>query len=133
MCIRDRPHYTPQQYQALKAPVVDHQALKAPALTSRPDVSAAPDAERGRRAIAQYACIACHEIPGVIDRGAAVGPPLDGVGARQFLAGVLPNTPENMVRWLRSPPAVNPRTAMPELGLSERDARDIAAYLSTLR
>lgn len=63
---------------------------------------------------------------------APVGPPLAGISARGFLGGVLPNTPENLVRWLRAPQEINPRTAMPDLGVSERDARDIAAYLATL-
>jgi zinc transporter ZupT len=55
------------------------------------------------------------------------------IGTRGFIAGVLPNTPQNMVRWLRHPQAVSPKSAMPDLGVTEPDARDIAAYLSTLR
>jgi cytochrome c1 len=46
---------------------------------------------------------------------------------------MLPNTPENLVRWLRDPQKLNPRTAMPDLGVTERDAQDIAAYLYTLK
>jgi mono/diheme cytochrome c family protein len=117
------PAYTPQAYRALEAPPLARRAA-AP--------SAPPDAERGRRALSQYACIACHQIPGV-DHGAAVGPPLQGVATRAALAGVVANTPDNLVRWLLDPQQVNPRTAMPNLGLTERDARDIVAYLSTLR
>jgi hypothetical protein len=55
----------------------------------------------------------------------------EGDGTRGFIAGVLPNTPENMVRWLRHPQAVNQKSAMPDLGVTERDALGIAAYLST--
>jgi cytochrome c1 len=55
------------------------------------------------------------------------------MASRGFIAGVLPNSPENMVRWLRQPQSVDPRSAMPDLGVSERDARDIAAYLSSLK
>jgi hypothetical protein len=62
-----------------------------------------------------------------------VGPPLDRIATRKYIAGMLPNTAENMLRWLRTPQDVNPRTAMPDLGVSERDARDMAAYLYTLR
>ena len=51
---------------------------------------------------------------------------------RAVIAGVLPNTPENLVRWLRAPQEVSPHNAMPDLGLTERDARDIAAFLRTL-
>ena len=64
---------------------------------------------------------------------ASVGPPLGRIATREYIAGMLPNTPANMVRWLRHPAEVNPRTAMPDLGVTERDARDMAAYLYTLK
>lgn len=85
--------------------------------------------DRGRAAIERYGCAACHTIPGVPSYGANVGPPLSAFAERSYIAGVLPNTPANMVRWLRDPPRVDPRTAMPRLGLDEREAADIAAYL----
>lgn len=91
------------------------------------------DAARGRLAIGQYGCPACHTIPGWPGREARVGPPLEGIAARATLGGVLRNSPENMIRWLRSPQAVAPLTAMPDLGVTERDAQDIAAYLGTLK
>ena len=72
-------------------------------------------------------------IPGIVGSNAPVGPPLAGVASRQMLGGVLPNSPENMVRWLRDPQKIAPLTAMPDLGVTERDAHDIAAYLATLR
>lgn len=95
-------------------------------------VVAAADPERGRTALHQYACITCHRVPGVTGPDTYVGPPLARMARRSFIAGVLPNTPENMVRWLREPGSVSPGTLMPDLGLTERDARDIAAYLATL-
>lgn len=85
--------------------------------------------ERGRVAIERYGCVSCHAIPGVLGYGANVGPPLHGMADQAYVAGVIANTPENLVRWLRNPPAVDPRTAMPNLGVSEREARDMAAYL----
>jgi cytochrome c2 len=91
------------------------------------------DAERGKVAIHQYACTTCHLVPGIVGPHAPVGPPLGRIGTREYIAGMLPNTPENMLRWLRVPQDVNPRTAMPNLGVTERDARDMAAYLYTLR
>lgn len=93
----------------------------------------AGDAERGRHVLQEYACIVCHEIPGVVGASAPVGPPLAQMGMRSFIAGVLPNTPENMVRWLRAPEKFVPDGAMPDLGVSERDATDMAAYLDSLR
>jgi cytochrome c2 len=92
-----------------------------------------PSAERGRRAIYQYACVTCHAIPGIVGSNAPVGPPLAGMAARGFIAGVLPASTDNLVWWLRAPHLVSERNAMPDLGVTEQDARDIAAYLMTLR
>ncbi len=87
------------------------------------------EAGRGKAAIERYGCPACHTIPGIPGYGANVGPPLGRLASRAYLAGVLPNLPPNLVRWLRDPQAVAPRTVMPNLGVSEADARDMAAYL----
>jgi cytochrome c1 len=62
-----------------------------------------------------------------------VGPPLDNIASRTMLAGVLPNTPQNLVHWLQAPQSVVPGNAMPDMELNDHDARDIAAYLETLR
>ena len=94
---------------------------------------AGADAERGRIAIQQYGCVACHAVPGVRNPGGNVGPPLAGLAKRGYIGGVLPNTPDELVRWLLDPPGIDPRTAMPNVGLNEADAKDIAAYLYTLR
>ena len=91
------------------------------------------DAGRGRAAIERHGCVACHVIPGIDNPGSNVGPPLDKVATRGYIAGVLANTPSNMQRWLRDPPGVDPLTAMPNLGLTEQEASDIAAYLYTLK
>ena len=88
---------------------------------------------RGREAMRKYGCQSCHTIPGVTGTKALVGPPLAGIAGRSFIGGVLTNSPENMIKWLRDPPAAAPRTAMPKLGVTEKDARDMAAYLYTLR
>lgn len=99
------------------------------------DRRTAPDdtIERGRIAMQQYGCISCHVIPGVTGAKKEVGPSLAGIASRSYIAGVLPNTTENMVRWLRFPQEVDPLTAMPPLGVNEQDARDMAAYLKQLR
>lgn len=87
------------------------------------------DPDRGRRLIAERGCTACHTVPGVSGPASRVGPPLGNMARQAYVAGLLPNTPENLVRWLMDPPAVNPRTAMPDTGLQRADAEDIAAYL----
>ena len=96
-------------------------------------VNRGADAARGRAAIERRGCVACHVIPGIDSPGSNVGPPLHDIATRGYIAGVLANTPENMRRWLRDPPAVDPLTAMPDLHLSEQEAGDIAAYLYTLK
>ncbi len=89
--------------------------------------------EQGRERIRRYGCGTCHTIPGIATAHGLVGPPLAGVASRAYLAGKLPNSPENLVRWVQHPQQVDTRTAMPELGIGDQDARDIAAYLYTLR
>jgi cytochrome c2 len=88
--------------------------------------------ERGRLALTQYACHACHKIPGVTGSDVFVGPPLKGIAGRKFIAGRLPNTADNLVRWIRDPKQVDPLTAMPMLGVTEADANDMTAYLLSM-
>ena len=88
---------------------------------------------RGVEAINRYGCASCHTIPGVPGATALVGPNLQQVASRMYLAGVLPNTLDNMVRWLQHPRDVDPLTAMPNLNVTDADARDIASYLYTLK
>ena len=87
------------------------------------------DPSRGAAYIEREGCGACHEIPGIPGAHGRVGPSLEGVGVRVFLAGVVPNTPDNLVHWIRAPRELSPRTAMPNLGLDDGAARDIAAFL----
>jgi cytochrome c len=88
---------------------------------------------RGKEVIRQYGCGSCHTIPGIRGAHAIGGPSLEWVASRMYIAGVLPNTPENMLRSLQNPPAVQPFTARPDMGVTETDARDIAGYPYTLR
>jgi cytochrome c len=89
--------------------------------------------ERGREKIRKYGCASCHTIPGLAEADSLVGPPLKNIAGRTYVGGVLSNTPDNMIRWIQNPPGVDPLTAMPNLGVSEEDARDIASYLYTLK
>jgi cytochrome c len=52
---------------------------------------------------------------------------------RQYLAGRLPNTPDNMARWIQHPQSISPGNVMPELGVGDAEARDIVAYLYSRR
>lgn len=87
------------------------------------------DAEAGRAAIAAYGCGSCHFIEGVRNAVAYVGPPLIEYEQRHYIAGNLPNTPDNLIYWIQFPQLVEPGTAMPDLDVTETDARNIAAYL----
>jgi len=89
--------------------------------------------DRGRTAIGKYGCAACHTIPGIENANATVGPPLSNIAVRGFLGGHLANSPDNMMKWIQHPQAVDPKNAMPELGVTDQDARDITAYLYTMR
>jgi cytochrome c len=91
------------------------------------------DPARGPALMRKYGCQTCHTIPGVIGANGLVGPPLAGIASRSYIGGVLPNAPDNMLRWIRDPKAVDPLTAMPNTGVTPSDARHITAYLYTLR
>ncbi len=96
-------------------------------------IVAGGNAQHGPKPITAFGCGACHTVPGVRDANGNVGPPLTRFGDRTYIAGVLRNTPSNLVRWIRDPQGVVPGNAMPNMGVSEAEARDIAACLYTLR
>ncbi|MCB0107723.1 MAG: c-type cytochrome, partial [Caldilineaceae bacterium] len=91
------------------------------------------DVARGRVLAKEYGCNSCHVIPGISGHKAWAAPPLTAWAERQYIAGSLPNTPENLIAWLSDPQAINPESAMPNLQLPEQDVLDIGAYLYTLR
>jgi cytochrome c len=92
---------------------------------------AGDNASRGAAAIGRYGCGSCHTVKGVPGANGLVGPPLNGIGSRMYVAGMLENTPENLTAWIFDPKAINPKTAMPKVGASEQEASDIAAFLRT--
>jgi len=87
--------------------------------------------QHGRQLVRATGCTGCHEIPHVSGANGTVGPPLNSLARRVYI-GVALNTPENLIRWLRDPRSIDPMAAMPNVGLSEQDARDVAAFLYTL-
>ncbi|MFA9477384.1 cytochrome c family protein [Phycisphaerales bacterium AB-hyl4] len=89
------------------------------------------DPQRGRDAIIAHGCGACHTIPGIRTADGRVGPQLADLRNQIYIAGHLPNTPDNLAHWLQAPRDIRPGTAMPNLGVTEQEARDIAAYLYT--
>jgi cytochrome c2 len=91
------------------------------------------DARSGQAEIRKYGCNTCHEISGIPGARGLIGPPLDGIAQQYYIAGELPNTPGNLMLWIQHPRQVEAHTAMPEMGVTEQDSRDIAAYLYILR
>jgi mono/diheme cytochrome c family protein len=131
--VEHMPALSPAEYQRWDRSMPDRPAGTLPAVAAPSNPAMVGDARAGRLAIDQYLCATCHQIPGIVGANRHVGPPLNGIGTRKYIAGILPNTQQNMVRWLRHPTAVDPLSAMPDLGVTEKDAHDIAAYLYTLK
>ncbi len=124
-------------WMAAKQTELRHWYQKGP-VDAKPDWSAMQfdvlhgDAENGRTLLTQFGCGACHVIPGVAGARGTVGPSLEGLADRAYIAGVLTNRPGDLTRWLINPPLFSPQTAMPDLGVTEADATDMVAYLYTL-
>lgn len=127
--VKHLPTLSPSEYKAQQPGATP--AQRQPVAASA-GAQAKGDPKAGLHAIYQYLCVTCHAIPGTVEGKPNVGPPLGSVASRRYLGGVLLNTPENMVRWLMNPQAIDPRSAMPDLHVTEKDARDIAAYLYSL-
>ncbi|WP_407181381.1 c-type cytochrome [Bradyrhizobium sp. STM 3562] len=85
--------------------------------------SRAPDVLR------RYGCAGCHTISGIPGADGQVGPPLSGLIHRVYIGGVATNTPDHLVRWIVAPQSLSPNSVMPASGISEAEARDVAAYL----
>jgi cytochrome c len=90
------------------------------------------DPERGAELVQSYDCVSCHYIPGVEGPHGTNAPGLQLWKNRSFVAGAAPNRPENVIAFLMDPESIQPGSAMPNLGLSEEEARHITAYLFTL-
>lgn len=106
---------------------------KGPTPSTPTSEPSAGNVVRGQSLLAQYQCGACHVIPNIpVARGIA-GPPLNNFGQRSYIAGHIPNNSELLTQWIIDPRSLAPTTTMPSMGVSTKDARDIAAYLHTLR
>ncbi|HLI16990.1 MAG TPA: cytochrome c oxidase assembly protein [Rhodanobacteraceae bacterium] len=91
------------------------------------------EAQHGARLIQHYGCGSCHTIPGINGANGLVGPPLTHWSQRSYIAGVLPNDPSNLAFWIQHPQEVIKGVDMPDMGIKEREAAAIAAYLDTIK
>jgi cytochrome c len=87
------------------------------------------DPMRAPSIMTRYGCAGCHTIPDVPGADGKVGGSLAGLRQRVFIAGVVPNTADNLINWIVRPQAFSPRSAMPATGISPGEARDVAAWL----
>jgi cytochrome c len=87
------------------------------------------DPDKAPALLRRYGCSGCHTIPGLAGADGKVAPPLEGLRKRVYIAGKVQNTPENLIRWIVSPQALAPGSAMPQTGINESEARDVAAFL----
>ncbi len=86
----------------------------------------------GAALFARSACVGCHTIRGV--SAGVIGPDLTHFGSRGTVAaGILPSTLDNVAAWVKDPPALKPGVKMPALGLTDEQARAVAAYLLSLK
>ena len=120
---------------AIFAVVVSACAAGVAASGSRAPAQMVPggDPERGRQVLQAYGCGSCHTIPGVAGATGRVAPPLNDWGTRTTILGLVPNTPEQLIQWIRAPETLRSGTTMLNVGVTEEDARQMAAYLYTLR
>jgi cytochrome c len=87
------------------------------------------DPDQGRKLIQAYGCGSCHVIPGIPGAKSSVGPSLAAIASQSYVGGVVQHTPENLIRWIQDPQRIDSLSAMPNLGLTESQARHVAAYL----
>lgn len=91
------------------------------------------DPQRGEGLVQRYGCGGCHRMPGTDGAVGKRAPSLESIAVEPYISGNLPNTPENLMRWIQSPRSIRPQTKMPELGIGHAEARDITTYLYSLR
>lgn len=97
------------------------------------NVPASADADVGKQLIQSYGCGTCHTIPDVAGADGRVGPSLEDFGHQMYIAGAVPNDWDNLVAWLMDPQAIEPGTIMPNFGMGETTAANVAAYLASLK
>lgn len=101
--------------------------------TDQPRAIAGADPAEGLAIAERVGCAACHVSPGIDWPAGVSGPSLEGFGDSPLIAGRLPNQPDVLTAWLIDAPSLSPETGMPPMPLTEAEARDVAAWLYTLR
>ncbi len=106
------------------------------AAAGAPAAKVVGDVNAGKTLFTAKGCVACHVAAGVPGAVGTIGPSLNGLGdpaKRPQLASGEPNTPANIRGWIKDPMSKKPGTAMPNLGLSDKESDDLTALLVSLR
>lgn len=135
--MRRLPQLTPDGYSAMAEAIAQNAPLEAvPWILIRDHwltlMQEHGDPDRGRVLLDDYGCGACHVIPGIRGARGKAAPTLERWAERHLIAGNTLNTPRDLVSWIMNPDAIEPGTAMPNLGVTADQALDMAAYLFTL-
>lgn len=119
---------------ALFAALACHRGETKTAAAQPQPPAANKSADHGRELAAQYGCNVCHVVPGLEGPQGALAPSLAGFASRPlFSMGKVENNAANVAKFIENPASMNPQSSMPPLGIPTGDARDIAAYLETLK
>ena len=103
---------------------------KAPRFPRHTPPPPVDSAAAGEKLFTAKGCVACHSLVAVDAPKGMIGPNLANVGARSYIAaGTLKNTDENLAHWIRDPQGIKKGVLMPNLGVSETDAKALAAFL----
>ncbi len=103
--------------------------------TTKPAVTTVAEetVQAGKALFVSKGCVACHTVQGFSEAVGELGPELTHQAENPQIAGILPNTRENLKKWLKDPPAVKPETIMPNQNLTDSEINALVAFLETLR
>ncbi|MEY3013698.1 MAG: cytochrome c oxidase subunit [Pseudomonadota bacterium] len=93
--------------------------------------------QQGKKVFSTKGCVACHSVRGVAEltqRSRSTGPDLTHVGSRtSIVANTLPNSVENLARWVKNPQEVKEAALMTNLNLTDEESTAVATYLFSLK
>ena len=115
-------------------PAPQAQAPAADSAKAAPAQGQSPEVAQGQKLFLMKGCVGCHSLVAYNAPKGLLGPNLANVGARSYIAaGTLKNTDENLAHWIRFPQDVKHGVLMPNLGVTEDEAKALVAFLRTHR
>ncbi len=95
--------------------------------------SKSKSAQRGSELFRSMTCVNCHRVNGTEAKSQDAPDLTHFASRRTFGSVILPNTPENLARWLKNPQAVKPAILMPDFKLTDAQVDGLTAYLESLQ